>query len=89
VVAHGRPLILTDVVATSTRWGRELSQWPGVYVAGSPAEVSTILEERAHRPRAAQRDHQLAGVAGHHVPRAVHRRGGRAARLTAGGRSDP
>jgi DNA processing protein len=42
---HGRPLIVTDVVAASTRWGHELSHRPGVYVAGSTAEVLNIVDQ--------------------------------------------
>ena len=46
-MAHGRPLIVTDAVVASTRWGRELSHRPGVYVAGTTAEVLGIVDEVA------------------------------------------
>ena len=42
-----RPLILTETVVASTRWGRELSRWPGVYVAGSAAEVLRMVDRVA------------------------------------------
>jgi DNA processing protein len=42
---HGRPLILTDTVVTNTRWGREMSRQPGVYVAGSAADALQVLDE--------------------------------------------
>ncbi|MCV7234572.1 DNA-processing protein DprA [Mycobacterium branderi] len=42
-----RPLILADAVAETTRWGRELLQQPGVYVASGTAEVLRIVEEVA------------------------------------------
>jgi DNA processing protein len=44
-LACRRPLIVTDVVAASTRWGRELSHRPGVYVAGSTSEVLGIIDQ--------------------------------------------
>jgi DNA processing protein len=44
-LACRRPLILTDVVVASTRWGRELSHRPGVYVAGSAAEVLGVVDQ--------------------------------------------
>ena len=43
-LAARRPLILTDVVVASTRWGRELSHRPGVHVAGSAAEVLRVVD---------------------------------------------
>jgi len=42
---HGRPLIITDTVATTTRWGREMFQQPGVYVASSAAQVLDMVDE--------------------------------------------
>ena len=36
---------MTDVVAASTRWGRELANRPGVYVAGSTAEVLGVVDQ--------------------------------------------
>jgi DNA processing protein len=44
-LACRRPLILTDVVVASTRWGLELSYRPGVYVAASAAEVLGIVDQ--------------------------------------------
>jgi DNA processing protein len=43
-LACRRPLILTDAVVASTRWGRELSHRPRVYVAGSTAEVLDVVD---------------------------------------------
>jgi DNA processing protein len=44
-LACRRPLILTDVVVASTRWGREISHRPGVYVTGSTAEVLGVVDQ--------------------------------------------
>lgn len=44
-LACRRPLILADTVVASTLWGNELSRRPGVYVAGSTAEVLRVVEE--------------------------------------------
>jgi DNA processing protein len=44
-LARRRPLILTDVVVGSTRWGREFANRPGVYVAGSTAEVLVAVDQ--------------------------------------------
>lgn len=43
-VEHGRPVILTDHVVNGTKWGRALEGRPGVYVAGSTADVMGIVE---------------------------------------------
>lgn len=43
-VAHGRPVILTDLVVKANRWPAELIDRPGVYVAGSTAEAMSIVE---------------------------------------------
>jgi len=43
-LACSRPLIVTDAVVASTRWGRELSHRPGVYVAGSTTEVLRVVD---------------------------------------------
>jgi DNA processing protein len=43
-VEHGRPVILTDFVVNSTKWGKALQHRPGVYVAGSTADVMGIVE---------------------------------------------
>jgi DNA processing protein len=44
-LACQRPLILTDVVVASTRWGSELANRPGVHVAGSTAEVLGVIDQ--------------------------------------------
>jgi DNA processing protein len=44
-VEHGRPVILTDVVVGATTWGQAMKDRPGVYVAGSTAEVMDIVEQ--------------------------------------------
>jgi DNA processing protein len=46
-VEHGRPVILTDRIVATTRWGRDLQHRPGVYVAGDTADVMGIVEEVA------------------------------------------
>jgi len=42
---HGRPLMITGVVAASTGWGREWSHRAGVYVAGSAAGLLRVVDE--------------------------------------------
>ena len=44
-VEHGRPVILTDTVATTTTWGKALRSRPGVCVAGSTADVIGAVEQ--------------------------------------------
>ena len=44
-VAHGRPVILTDLVVNSTEWGRRLVDRPGVFVACSTTEVMSQVQE--------------------------------------------
>ena len=44
-VEHGRPVILTDDVVEATQWGKRLQHRPGVYVAGSTADVLGIVDE--------------------------------------------
>lgn len=44
-VEHGRPVILTDLVVKTTKWGKELQRRPGVYVAGSTTEVMDIVAQ--------------------------------------------
>jgi DNA processing protein len=41
---HGRAIILTDLVVNATQWAGQLVGRPGVYVAGSTAEVVSIVE---------------------------------------------
>ncbi|WP_194816836.1 DNA-processing protein DprA [Nocardia sp. XZ_19_385] len=43
-IEHGRPVVLTDLVADSTDWGREFRSRPGVYVASSLAEMLSLVE---------------------------------------------
>ena len=38
-LAHGRPVILTSVVAETTVWGRELTERPGVHIVSSADEA--------------------------------------------------
>jgi DNA protecting protein DprA len=47
-VEHGRPVILTDFVATGTKWGQAMKDRAGVYVAGGTAEVMDIVEQVLH-----------------------------------------
>lgn len=44
-VGHGRPVIVRDSVVTSTAWGRELVDQPGVYVAHTPQDAVEIVEQ--------------------------------------------
>jgi DNA processing protein len=44
-LTFARPLILSDLVVSSTRWGRTLVGRTGVYVAGSVAEVLGVLDQ--------------------------------------------
>lgn len=43
-VAHGRPVILTDLVTAANKWPHELIGQPGVHVANGPAEIMAIVE---------------------------------------------
>ena len=49
-VHHGRPVILTDLVANGTEWGRELLSRPDVYLASSIDDVVERVSELAKRP---------------------------------------
>lgn len=42
-VAHGRPVVLTDLVVDANNWARELVGKPGIHVAGSTADVMRIV----------------------------------------------
>lgn len=44
-VQHGRPVILSETVARSTRWGADLVGQPGVHVAGDPRGAYTLAKE--------------------------------------------
>jgi DNA processing protein len=50
-VAHGRPVILTDLVVAATKWSADLIDRPGVHVAGSTTEIMSIVEDIAAGPR--------------------------------------
>jgi DNA processing protein len=50
-VAHGRPVILTDLVVAATKWPVELIGRPGVHVANSTAEIMSIVEDIASGPQ--------------------------------------
>lgn len=43
-VEHGRPVILTDFVVQTTKWGQALKDRPGVYVVGGIGEVMDVVE---------------------------------------------
>lgn len=49
-VHHGRPVILTDLVADSTEWGDKLLGRPDVYLAPSIDDVVKVVEELVQRP---------------------------------------
>lgn len=49
-VAHGRPVILTDLVVNANDWAQTLLGQPGVHVAASTAEVMQIVEEIVDEP---------------------------------------
>ncbi len=61
-VAHGRPVILTDLVVKANKWPGELLGRPGVYVAGSTAEAMSIVESISSGP--AEVDALLAAATG-------------------------
>jgi DNA processing protein len=44
-LGHGRPVILTDQVASSTRWGGALVGRPGVHVATGPVELGHVVDQ--------------------------------------------
>jgi len=44
-VEHGRPVILTDSVASSTEWGAALVGRPGVHVASGVSELSDSIDQ--------------------------------------------
>lgn len=43
-VAHGRPVVLTDLVVRANTWARNLVGKPGIHVAESTADVMRIVE---------------------------------------------
>lgn len=44
-VAHGRPVILTDLVVQANAWARNLVGQPGVHVAATTREAMNYVEE--------------------------------------------
>lgn len=61
-VAHGRPVILTDLVVKANKWSVNLISRPGVHVASSTAEIMSIVEDIAAGP--AEIEKLLAMAAG-------------------------
>ena len=47
---HGRPVILTDLVAATTTWGAALIERPNVYVVGSLAELAQAVKDIREAP---------------------------------------
>lgn len=62
-VGHGRPVILTDLVAGGNKWPRDLIGQPGVHVASSTAEIMALVEDIVARPDTV--DELLAAVTRH------------------------
>jgi DNA processing protein len=58
-VAHGRPVILSDLVVKATKWSYEMLDKPGVYVASSAAEALAIVDDIVAGP---SRLHELLAV---------------------------
>lgn len=50
-VAHGRPVILTDLVVRANKWPAEIIGKPGVHVADGTAELMEIVESIVSGPR--------------------------------------
>lgn len=44
-IEHGRPVILTNLVADGTKWGRAMEGRPGVYVARDLHELMDIVDQ--------------------------------------------
>lgn len=49
-VAHGRPVILTDLVVNANTWAQRLIGQPGVHVAEGTAEAMRLVEEICVEP---------------------------------------
>lgn len=62
-VAHGRPVILSRSVATSTSWGREYTGRPGVVVASDAAHAVELAVDLS-RPLASQIEELGLGLTG-------------------------
>ena len=43
-VAHGRPVVLTDLVLNANQWPKKLQDQPCMHVASSTAEAISIVE---------------------------------------------
>jgi DNA processing protein len=50
-VAHGRPVILTDLVVAANTWTEALIGQPGVHVASGTAEIMSLVESIAADPQ--------------------------------------
>ncbi|MHA6623627.1 DNA-processing protein DprA [Pseudonocardia sp. DLS-67] len=50
-VAHGRPVILTDLVVTVNNWAKAMLGQPGVHVAESTTDVMELVESITADPR--------------------------------------
>jgi DNA processing protein len=62
-VAHGRPVILTDLVAGRNEWAEDRLGRPGVHVATAPGDVLAIVRElTAERNSIADQLRQLIGA---------------------------
>lgn len=59
---HGRPVILTERVATATSWGQELRTRPGVHVITSIEDLADVVTKIQDQPR--QVDAALAALTG-------------------------
>lgn len=60
-VAHGRPVILTDLVVNATDWAKSLVGQPGVHVAASTSDVMDAVESVVTDP--ARLDKMLTSTA--------------------------
>jgi DNA processing protein len=49
-VAHGRPVILTNLVVDNNKWPTDLIGQPGVYVARSTADIMAAVDDIASGP---------------------------------------
>jgi DNA processing protein len=61
-VAHGRPVILTDLVVSTNSWPAGLIGQPGVHVASSTADIMSVVEDIVAAPT--EIDALLAAVLG-------------------------
>ena len=59
-VAHGRPVILTDLVVNANKWAREMTEKPGVHVASGTDQAMAIVDDIMSGPA---RLHELLAVA--------------------------